>query len=170
MRRRGVVVRQMTLPVRGSVGLSCRAFDASAGCLVFALCSHAGSCHSSCAQHFVCVPAPVLHIRPALWRWVSARIRRRTTAPTPPPGAQSRPFHSLTEPLQTRQRGRKRTRLMANGNTNLVSTHARAHCRCPGRHVTVNKMIFYHFSCVKDGGCVRTSPRLHGQPCTRWRM
>lgn len=86
--REGVVLRKMTLRVRGSFGLSRRAFDVSGGCFVVAVCSQAGSCHSSGAQHFVCIPAP-LHIRPALWWWVSLR----TTAPTPPPpGAQSRPF------------------------------------------------------------------------------
>lgn len=49
-----------------------------------AVCSQAGSCQSSCAQHFVCIPAPLLHIRPALWRLVSERASDAALAHLPP--------------------------------------------------------------------------------------
>lgn len=95
---------------------------AAAALVVVAVCSHAGSCHSSCAQHFVCISAPLLHIRPALWR----RVSLRTTAPTPPQGAQSRPFaRILSRSLckQHREGEQEKSLFMANGNANLASVH-----------------------------------------------
>lgn len=56
-----------------------------------AVCSHAGSCHSSCAQHFVCIPAPLLHIRPALWRLVSVRASDAALPHLTPPSPSPRP-------------------------------------------------------------------------------
>ena len=53
--------------------------------------SHAVVCHSSWTQHFVCISVSPERFRPTMC-CLSARIRRRTTAPTPNCALSPAPF------------------------------------------------------------------------------
>lgn len=87
-----LVFLQMRSPVRGSFRLSSSPSDASGGFIFFSLFTRKVRslfvCATFCVHSCACVAYPCGSVAVGL----CARIRRRTTAPTPPPGARSRPF------------------------------------------------------------------------------
>lgn len=158
----------MRSAVRRSFRLSRRPFD---------VCSHAGSCHSSCAQHFVCIPAPLLHIRPALWRWVSVRASDAALPHLPPAGRSVPPLcsHPLAEPLRA-ERMNMKNRYFWPIVTQTLFLYTYTHSRRLRHHVTKHNIFICNALFVtKVEDVLRLhldfpSFHLYEQPCSIWKV